>query len=104
MQGANNSTEGFVYLRALSPQQFALLIESLFLPRDEWRRRLGVGKREFTRFAADMPVFVDPISKKKCLRGADILAGLRACGIEGQPVYVPAYRQAVRVELKDVAA
>jgi hypothetical protein len=80
-------TEAFVYLTELPVELFSALFDRLYLPREEWRRRLRIGRRDFDRFAsggmgklaAPLRVYIDPVTRKKCFHGADIRAALRAC-------------------------
>lgn len=98
-------TEGFIYVKALTPHMFAQLFDHLFLPRDEWSVRLGVQKLEFRRFAerCELPGFIDPTSRRQCYRGADVRAALNSISDKRAfrpPVEVPAWRLPLRVELR----
>lgn len=80
-------TGAFVYLTELPAELFSALFDQLYLPRDEWRRRLRVGRRDFDQFVNGgegrlphpLRAYVDPVTRKKCFHGADIRAALRQC-------------------------
>jgi hypothetical protein len=80
-------TEAFIYLTELPAELYSALFDQLYLPREEWRFRLRIGRRDFDRFVSGgdgrlsgpLRAYIDPVTRKKCYRGADIRAALRAC-------------------------
>jgi hypothetical protein len=69
-------TEGFVYLKRLTQEDFSRLFDELILPREEWRLRLRIGKTDFKRWleSKNGPRYpcIDPKTRKKCYRGDEI--------------------------------
>lgn len=78
MTPAERRTGAFIYLRELDADEFDRLFESLFMPAQEWQRRLRLTAREMKILAETRSIrtYWSARYKRKCYFGADIKRAL----------------------------